>query len=360
MRKISYQQYQFKILSFDVPRKSFILLFLFVFTLILLYNNLETSEQIGKKHQRLKVSESTLFIDNILDMKKEFIPKNSIFFLDTTRMKNPSKARDLTLRQACSIESAAITNENSKVFVVLVSPYKTLEEVKYTPVMETILSYKNVHVNSMNLIQFSTDTLYDNFLANGTLFKSKFVKQHTSDYARLLILIKYGGTYVDTDMIVRKNLKDLPSNFICRDHGFLNAAILKLQNQIGNKIGKLFIDDLIRNFNGSQWGWNGPLMLSRVLNDLCQTSNVNKMKNCNGFHVLDDDVCYPISGQKWNKLFEEQHAIEVLQSVEQSYFVHFWNKLSQNEKIACNSGAAYAQLARKFCPKTFSLCQDYF
>ncbi|XP_070509463.1 lactosylceramide 4-alpha-galactosyltransferase-like [Chironomus tepperi] len=360
MRKISYNQYQFKVLLYDVPKKIFILLFLFIFTLILLYINLEKSEQIAKKHERLKVSESTLFIDNILDMKKDDIPKNSIFFLDTTRMKSPNKVRDLTLRQACSIESAAVTNENVKVFIVLVSPYKTLDQVKYTPAMEAILSYKNVHVNSMNLLQFSADALYDNFVANGNLLKSRFVKQHTSDFVRMLILIKYGGTYIDTDMIVRKKLKDLPSNFICRDHGFLNAAIIRLQNNLGKKVGKLFIDDLIRNFNGSEWGWNGPLMLTRVLTDLCQTSNVNEMINCNGFHVLNEDICYPINGLEWNQLFNEQHASKVLQSVEHSYFVHFWNKLSQHEKIACNSSAAYAQLARKFCPKTFSLCHEYF
>lgn len=360
MRKINYHQYQFKVLSFDLPRKTFILLFLFIFTLILLYTNLEKSGQTGKKHERLKVSELTLFIDNILDMKNDFIPKGSIFFLDTTRMKNPNKIRDLTLRQACSIESAALTNKNVKVFVLLVSPYKTLDEVKYTPVMEAILSYKNVHVNSMNLIQFSAAALYDRFIANGTLFKSRFIKQHTSDFVRMLILVKYEGIYIDTDVIVRKNLKDLPSNFICRDHGYLNAAIIKLQNHLGKKVGKLFIDDLIRNFNGSEWGWNGPLMLSRVLMNLCQTSNVNKMKNCNGFHVLKEDVCYPISGQKWNKLFNEQHASEALQSVQNSHFVHFWNKLSQNEKIPCNSNSAYAQLAREYCPKTFSLCRDYF
>jgi len=344
----------------DRLKRSLVLLFLFLFTIILLYINLEKSEQIEKKHRKIKVSESTLFIDNILDLKKGFIAKDNIFFLDTTRMKNPLKIRELTLRQACSIESAAITNENVKVFIILVSPYNKLDEIKYTPVMKAILSYQNVHVNSMNLIQFSTHTLYDHFLANGSLFKSKFVKQHTSDFVRLLILIKYGGTYIDTDMIVRKNLKDLPRNFICRDHGFLNAAIIKLHDKLGKNVGKLFVDDLIRNFNGSEWGWNGPYMLSRVLQDLCQTSNVNKMHNCNGFHVLDENICYPISGIEWKKLFTEQHAGEVLQSIEQSYFVHFWNKLSQNERIACNSSAAYVQLARKFCPKTFSLCQSYF
>lgn len=334
---------------------------LFTFTIILLYINLEKSSNFDKKLRRVKVNLSTLYIDNILDCEEKIDRGQSIFFLDTTRMKHPNKIRELTLRQACAIESAARSNLNSKIFVIFVSPYHYLREINFTPIMQSILDYPNIYVYSMNLMQFSLETHYDDLIKNGNLLKSKFIKQHTSDLLRFLLLMRYGGTYIDTDMIVMENLKRMKNNFICRDHGYLNGAIMNLDGtNKGKNFGKLFLNDMIQNFNGSLWGWNGPYVFHRVLENLCDTSDVNKMHNCNGFHILDDNICYPVAGTEWEKLFDEEFANDVIELIKTSYAVHFWNKLSQAKKLKCNSVAAYTQLARKYCPNTFQLCTEYF
>ncbi|KAG5674234.1 hypothetical protein PVAND_004214 [Polypedilum vanderplanki] len=314
-----------------------------------------------KKLRVIQTNGTSLFLENLFGTEDDIEIDNSIFFLDTTRMKNPHKQRELTLRQICSIESAAMSNPHMRIFVIIVSPFVITKAIKFTPQMNAILNYPNVYLKAMHLVQYTIDSPLENFIANGSIFKSRFIRAHTADALRLLLLWKFGGTYLDTDMIVRKNLSSV-SNFICREHGFLNQAIINIniKGKRGRNFAEMFMQDMIENFDGNEWSTNGPFMLQRVLSKLCKTSDVNEMHNCNGFHVLEDSLCYPVKGTKWELLFDEKIGNEIVELTKNSLVVHFWNKLSHMQKLKCESNAAYTQLARKFCPKTMSYCEDFF
>lgn len=66
-----------------------------------------------------------------------------------------------------------------------------------------------------------------------------------SDFLRLIVLYKFGGIYLDLDVVVQKNLDELPANFVGKesfwknDDDSLNGAILGFQDDIGHKIMKL-------------------------------------------------------------------------------------------------------------------------
>lgn len=290
------------------------------------------------KLREIRKNETALFLDNILYSEDQIDINNGIFFVDTTRMKKPWKERQLTLRQACAIESAALANPDNKIFIILVSPLH-LNAVELTEELKVLVSYPNVYPMSLNLVQFSIDTPLEHFFANGSIYDSIFIKSHTSDALRLLLLWKYGGTYIDTDMIVRLELNQLPPNFICRDHGFLNGAIINLDKKQGHNFANMFMQDMVDNFNGLEWGENGPLMFQRVLSKLCGTENVKKMHKCEGFNILPDEFCYPIKGVDWMDLFDENSTKKVMNKIEYSFVVHFWNKLSQKKLLACDSKA---------------------
>jgi lactosylceramide 4-alpha-galactosyltransferase len=258
-------------------------------------------------------------------------------------MKHPERERRLTIRQSCAIESAALTNPKSKIFIIFVAPFE-LKSIEITKEMEVLLEYPNVYPLALNLVQFSIDTPLEHFIANGSIFKSIFIKSHTSDAIRLLLLWKFGGTYIDTDMIVRLELDQLPHNYICRDHGFLNGAIINLDKGDGRKFAEIFMHDMAENFNGTDWGSNGPLMLQRVLSKICGTDKVREMSLCDGFHVLPDRFCYPVKGVEWMDLFDEKISKKIMNKVEFSVVVHFWNKLSQKEMLKCDSNAVSAKL----------------
>lgn len=309
-----------------------------------MYFNLKKSDKIIRNVQK---NSTTIFLENILRSENLIDIDEGIFFVDTTRMKHPKKERKLTIRQSCAIESAALTNPNSKIFIIFVAPFE-LESIEFTKEIKVLLEYPNIYPLALNLIQFSIDTPLEHFFANGSIFKSIFIKSHTSDAIRLLLLWKYGGTYLDTDMIVRLELDQLPHNYICRDHGFLNGAIINLDKIKGKKFAEMFMQDMVENFNGTDWGTNGPIMLQRVLTKICGTDDVHLMNVCDGFHVLPERFCYPVKGVDWMDLFDEKISKKVMNSIEFSVVVHFWNKLSQKELLKCDSKAVSVNFLKAF------------
>lgn len=61
-----------------------------------------------------------------------------------------------------------------------------------------------------------------------------------SDFLRFLILYKYGGIYLDLDVVVQKSLDTLPANFCGIEGGNdLNVAVLGLQNKTGHDLSEL-------------------------------------------------------------------------------------------------------------------------
>lgn len=214
-------------------------------------------------------------------------------------------------------------------------------------------------------MEFSAKTPLEDFVRSGLLQKAKFVVSHTSDVLRLLVLWKYGGTYLDMDMIVKKPVDSVPSNYACNEIGnALNGAILNLeQSKNGHRLAEIFIKDLVDHFNGTDWGCNGPMLITRVLRKLCKTNETQMMidmKSCENFHVLPANNCYPIQGLSWEEYFNETFAEHVMRLTSDSLVVHFWNNLSKKTLLRANSTAAYVQLAQRFCPKVMASCGEFF
>ena len=110
--------------------------------------------------------------------------------------------------------------------------------------------------------------------------------------------------------------------------------------------------DLRENFDGTDWGNNGPGVLTRVLKEICETSvvkNMNKSK-CYGFSVLPIEDCYSIPWVEHQKFFKEQYLNEAMARLNDSLIAHVWNKHSETTPLLSTSNVAYIQLAKEFCP----------
>lgn len=250
------------------------------------------------------------------------------------------------------------------VFVAFVSRHGD-DKVRSSPAVRSVLSYSNVFFNKLDLVEFSRETPLQEFIRSGKLQNAKFVVSHTSDVLRLLMLWKYGGTYLDGDMIVQKPLDSVLPNYACDETcNALNGAILNLdQSESGHGLAEIFMKDLAARFNGSDWGCNGPMLFTRVLQKLCKTNETQKMiemKTCEGFHVLPSNFCYAIPGLSWEKFFNETFADDVLKLTNESLVVHLWNNMSKKSLLRVNSTAAYVQLAKRYCPKVMASCGEFF
>lgn len=222
-----------------------------------------------------------------------------------------------------------------------------------------------MNVNFLDLNEFAKDSPLQAFIESGRLQNAKFVVSHTSDVLRLLVLWKYGGHYLDSDVIVQKSLDLLPSNSACDDTcETVNGAVLNLDpNEVGRKWSEKFLNEMLKTFNGSDWGNNGPLLITRVLIESCKTnksSEMIKQGDCEGFHVLPNKFCYPITGVFWYRFFKKRFSEKALRAVKESVVVHFWNNLSKKTHLKVDSNAAYVVLAKQFCPKVMATCKDSF
>jgi lactosylceramide 4-alpha-galactosyltransferase len=196
------------------------------------------------------------------------------------------------------------------------------------------------------------------------LRKSKYFLEHTSDVYRLILLWKYGGTYLDTDIIVRRPIAVLGENFVCAESKFaVSNAVINFNSNRGYRFVLKMIEDQISNFNGSSWGGNGPMSMTRVLQTLCQRKQVKQMVkrgNCNGFHVKPPDACYPLSYAIADNIFNASYTDILLRMVEHSVTVHIWNAITWTDKVEINERTLYTELAREFCPRVFNAADKNF
>lgn len=79
------------------------------------------------------------------------------------------------------------------------------------------------------------------------------------------------------------------------------------------------------------------------------------MPECEGFHIVPRQYCYPLNNPSWERYFQEADAAETMKWV-----VHFGNFLSHEKTVNINTTAPYIQMAQKYCPKVFEGRKDFF
>lgn len=118
-----------------------------------------------------EVRNETLYIEDVFRAKFKPPPGRSIFFHETKPQPPESKFElNFTERQACAIESAALHHPNFQVFVLFawseVNP-------RSDPIIDAILSYKNVHFRRVDLMKIAEGTPIEDWLKNGNLKGNK-------------------------------------------------------------------------------------------------------------------------------------------------------------------------------------------
>lgn len=80
-------------------------------------------------------------------------------------------------------------------------------------------------------------------VASEPFARSKWRVEHTSDVLRYLTLYKWGGVYLDTDMLVVKSLTTLGHNWVAReDNELVNAAAIAISmDHLGRKLAQAII-----------------------------------------------------------------------------------------------------------------------
>ncbi|XP_017129134.1 lactosylceramide 4-alpha-galactosyltransferase [Drosophila elegans] len=303
---------------------------------------------------------------DILKAKNQPRRGKSIFFHETTNFRRDEKVRlvQLTAREACAIESAALYNPRFTVFVLFAGATHRLSSGD--PLIKALSRYKNIRLRHLNVGRFVAGTPIEKWLKNGKLFKSKYLFSHVSDLLRYVTLYKYGGLYLDLDVVVQRSLEDMPPNFTgAESNKSLACGVMKMSSTgLGHKIASLCLRDLQANYDANKWGSNGPGVITRVAKKLCNTDTVTTMinnpKRCKGFKVFNPKAFYTIPWLQWKDFFQPNRLNVTMKRISKSPVIHVWNKFSRGWKLKTKDNCAYTKLAKTHCPKSFGAAGTYF
>lgn len=155
-------------------------------------------------------------------------------------------------RQACAVESAANLNAYWDVFVLFASPVGYAsggsggsgsggggdQQQPSDAINAALQAYPNIHMRNVNLWTYANDTPIQQWLLSGRLFRSKYLNSHTSDLLRYVSLYKWGGTYLDLDVIVQQPLDTIAPNYAgAQEPNLIASGVLNFDHHgIGHDI----------------------------------------------------------------------------------------------------------------------------
>lgn len=195
---------------------------------------------------------------------------------------------------------------------------------------------------------------------------ASYLFSHISDFLRYLTLYRYGGIYLDMDVVMLRSMEEVPPNFTgAESNTHLAAGVMSLaHNGFGHEIAESCLREFQQNFDGSDWGNNGPGVITRVAQRICGTKDITLMlenqKRCMGFRVFERNAFYAVPWKHWRHFFEPQLLEQTLAHTRDSYVVHVWNKMSKQQAIKVGSSTAYGKYAEQHCPKAYAAAGEYF
>ena len=131
------------------------------------------------------------------------------------------------------------------------------------------------------------------------------------------------------------------------------------------------------NFDGNEWGMQGPIRLTSALKLFCKniSSNIRWPKGSDtkdsvvcipknettgqGLSILNSKYGYPIHHHRWRLLLNEAKSKQVLRqfSEDKTFAVHLWHYLSENNFEHLSSPhSPYAEIISRNCPEIYKEC----
>ncbi|CAM0914098.1 unnamed protein product [Alopecurus aequalis] len=181
------------------------------------------------------------------------------------------------------------------------------------------------------------------------------IGQNLANLLRLALLYKYGGIYMDADVVVLWPLTGLRNaigaqevDAVTGEWTVLNNAVLVFDR--GHPVMRDFIAEFAATFDGSKWGHNGLHMVSRV------AERVRHRMLELGVTVLPPQAFYTVDWNNISGLFvapKDANGERCVKSEmdgmkgNKTFGIHLWNKVSKSLKM--EDGSVIASLISQGC-----------
>ncbi|PON92639.1 Alpha 1,4-glycosyltransferase domain containing protein [Trema orientale] len=178
--------------------------------------------------------------------------------------------------------------------------------------------------------------------------------QNLSNLIRLALLYKYGGVYLDTDFIVLKDFSSLRNTIATQSENSNTKQWTRLNNavlifDIKHPLLYDFMEEFALTFNGNKWGFNGPYLVSRVVERVGSNPGYN-------LTIVPPKAFYPANWIEIRKFLKqpgnETESAWVERKVKElndggTFAVHIWNSRIRDSKI--EEGSVLAKLISDHC-----------
>ncbi|XP_049740538.1 lactosylceramide 4-alpha-galactosyltransferase [Elephas maximus indicus] len=278
-------------------------------------------------------------------------PPGNIFFLETSDRTNPN------FLFMCSVESAARAHPESRVVVLMKGLPGGNASLPRHLGISLLGCFPNVQMRQLDLGALFHGTPLAAWHAAVRQRWEPYRLPVLSDAARIALMWKFGGIYLDTDFIVLKSLRNLTNTLGTQSRYVLNGAFLAFERR--HKFMALCMQDFVAHYNGWVWGHQGPQLLTRVFKKWCGIRSLGEPRACHGVTTLPREAFYPIPWQNWKRYFEDVSPEELTRLLNSTYAVHVWNKKSQGTRFEATSQALLAQLHARYCPTTHEAMKMY-
>ncbi|KAG2567620.1 hypothetical protein PVAP13_7NG337100 [Panicum virgatum] len=178
--------------------------------------------------------------------------------------------------------------------------------------------------------------------------------QNLSNLLRLALLYRYGGVYLDADVVVLRPFSGLRNAIGAQavdeatgDWRRLNNAVMVFDR--AHPLLREFIAEFAAAFDGSKWGHNGPYLVSRVAARLRHRGPGLNLT------VLPPRAFYPVHWSKIGGLFvapkDRKGERWVKAKVEnirgESFGIHLWNR--ESRRLEMEEGSVIGRLISDSC-----------
>ncbi|CAG5014984.1 unnamed protein product [Parnassius apollo] len=147
--------------------------------------------------------------ENTIDIiGTDYFPRPSIFFHSTYCDKI------LDDRTACAIESAARLHPQTHINLLYTSP---VEKKTWSELLNVMVKLPNFHMIGIHVESYADGTEFEKFWKNVVIHNKVVNYKLVAEYLKFLTLHKFGGTVLDLDVVVNKQLDELGENWVVRE-----------------------------------------------------------------------------------------------------------------------------------------------
>ncbi|KAK7804279.1 hypothetical protein U0070_006670 [Myodes glareolus] len=270
----------------------------------------------------------------------------SIVFIETSERVEPPPL------VTCAVESAAkIYPEQPIIFFMkkLSNATQLTPNASY-PAFSLLSAIDNVFFVPLDMKKLFEDTPLFSWYTKVNSSKEKYWLHVSSDASRLAIIWKYGGIYMDTDVI---SIRPIPEKNFLAAQGSQHSSNGVFGFLPHHPFLWACMENFVEHYNSGIWGNQGPKLMTRMLKVWCKLQDFQEMGDlkCPNISFLHPQRFYPIPYPQWRLYYQ---VWDTEPSFNNSYALHLWNYMNQEGKTVVRGSNTLAEnLYRKHCPKTY-------